>query len=260
MIDLSQIEKFYPSELRHFKKNILREYLQYKILEIIFDSPFGKKLSFMGGTSIHMLHGSQRFSEDLDFDNQGLSQNDFKELGKLIKEKFALEGYALEIKTVFKKAYRLYLAFHNILYINKISPHKDAVLLIRVDTQPQNFNYKADKAIINKFDVFSQIFAVPIDILLAQKITCLFTRPRLMGRDFHDIVFLLGKTRPNLDYLKKKLKIKGKIELKEKLLKKCQGLDYKQLSRDIEAFLFSPGEKKKVLLFYDYITELFNHA
>ncbi|MBU0502657.1 MAG: nucleotidyl transferase AbiEii/AbiGii toxin family protein, partial [Candidatus Margulisbacteria bacterium] len=195
-------------------------------------------------------------SEDLDFDNQGLSQSDFKDLGKLIKDKLTLEGYKIETKTVFKKAHRLYLTFHNVLYTNKISPHKDAVLLIRVDAQPQNFKYETSKAIINKFDIFSQILAVPIDILLSQKISCLFSRPRLMGRDFYDIIFLLGKTKPNLNYLKAKLKIKDKTELKEKLLKKCQGLDYKQLSKDIEAFLFSPGEKKKVLLFYDYLKEI----
>ena len=95
MIDITQIEKFYSEELRHFKKNIFREYLQYKILEIIYGSPFGKNLFFMGGTAIHILHDSQRFSEDLDFDNRGVNQDDFKALGKLIKEKLTLEGYKL---------------------------------------------------------------------------------------------------------------------------------------------------------------------
>jgi hypothetical protein len=38
MLDLHQIESFYPEHLRAFKKNILREYLQYKVLDIIYDS------------------------------------------------------------------------------------------------------------------------------------------------------------------------------------------------------------------------------
>ena len=54
MLDIDQIESFYPVQLRIFKKNLLREYLQYKILEIIFDSNFGEKLSFMGGTTIRI--------------------------------------------------------------------------------------------------------------------------------------------------------------------------------------------------------------
>jgi predicted nucleotidyltransferase component of viral defense system len=61
MLDLKQIEVFYPEFLRSFKRNLLREYLQYKILEKIFDSEFGEALSLMGGTAIHMIYGNKRF-------------------------------------------------------------------------------------------------------------------------------------------------------------------------------------------------------
>ncbi|MBI5606638.1 MAG: nucleotidyl transferase AbiEii/AbiGii toxin family protein, partial [Deltaproteobacteria bacterium] len=46
MLELSQIESWYPEPLRPFKKNLLREYLQYKILEIIFTSPYANSLAF----------------------------------------------------------------------------------------------------------------------------------------------------------------------------------------------------------------------
>ena len=49
MLELSQIESFYPEEIRPFRTNILREYLQHKILESLFRSRHGAKLSFMGG-------------------------------------------------------------------------------------------------------------------------------------------------------------------------------------------------------------------
>ncbi|MDD5441729.1 MAG: nucleotidyl transferase AbiEii/AbiGii toxin family protein, partial [Candidatus Omnitrophica bacterium] len=78
MLDISQIESFYPDYLRPFKKNILREYVQYKILNLIFQSKFGNSLVFMGGTAIHILYGNTRFSEDLDFDSFGLKQSQFK--------------------------------------------------------------------------------------------------------------------------------------------------------------------------------------
>ena len=45
MLELGQIESFYPESYRAFKKNILREYLQYKILEILFDSKYANKLA-----------------------------------------------------------------------------------------------------------------------------------------------------------------------------------------------------------------------
>jgi hypothetical protein len=35
MLSLAQIESFYPENLRFYKRNLLREYLQYIILEIM---------------------------------------------------------------------------------------------------------------------------------------------------------------------------------------------------------------------------------
>ena len=67
MLELRHLESFYPEHLRHFKRNILREYLQYKMLGIIYNGKFGLKLVFMGGTAIHIVHGAGRFSEDFDF-------------------------------------------------------------------------------------------------------------------------------------------------------------------------------------------------
>ena len=75
MLDLKQVESFYPESLRPFKRNLLREYLQYKILEIIFGSEFGEKLVFMGGTATRIIHENTRFSEDLDFDKHFSTQS-----------------------------------------------------------------------------------------------------------------------------------------------------------------------------------------
>jgi hypothetical protein len=57
MLNLEQIETFYPENMRIFKRNLLREYLQYVILDIIYSSGYGSRLIFMGGTAIHMIHG-----------------------------------------------------------------------------------------------------------------------------------------------------------------------------------------------------------
>jgi len=121
MLDMEQIESFYPEYLRPFKRNLLREYLQYKILEIMFDSRFGRRLSFMGGTAIRIIHSNTRFSEDLDFDNLGLEEKDFGQLTKLIQRELQLEGYTVETKNVFKGAYRSYIRIPNILFETGLS-------------------------------------------------------------------------------------------------------------------------------------------
>jgi predicted nucleotidyltransferase component of viral defense system len=253
MLDINQIESFYPEYLRVFKRNLLREYLQYKILEIVFDSKFGEELSFMGGTATHIIHGNTRFSEDLDFDNRGLTKEKFVQLADLIQKKLNLQGYKAEIKNVFKKAYHCYIRIPDILFENGLSQHKEEKLLIQVDAEPQEFTYSPEKVIINKFDVFLRINVVPMDILLAQKIYAIFKRRRAMGRDFYDAIFLFGRTKPNLGYLQSKLKIKDMADMKSKLLAKCSKLDFKELAKDIEPFLFDPSDSKRVLFFCDYI-------
>jgi len=253
MLDINQIESFYPETLRPFKRNLLREYLQYKILEIIFDSRQGDKLAFMGGTATRIIHSNNRFSEDLDFDNLGLNENEFRLLTQSISKKLKLQGYNIEAKNVFGDAYRSNLRIADVLFENKLSDHKQEKLLIQIDTEPQGFHYQLDKIIINKFDVFLRINVIPPDILLAQKIYRIFERKRPLGRDFYDAIFLLGKTKPNFDFLKSKLKINDWADLRNKLLLKCKKLNLKQLASDVEQFLFEPSDSKKVLLFNDYI-------
>jgi len=69
MMTLEEIKSFYPSPLQQRGAFLLREYLQYKILALLFDSAYANKFAFLGGTCLRIVHSNQRFSEDLDFDN-----------------------------------------------------------------------------------------------------------------------------------------------------------------------------------------------
>ncbi|MCF7794945.1 nucleotidyl transferase AbiEii/AbiGii toxin family protein [Patescibacteria group bacterium] len=256
MLSLKQIEQYYPDNLRGFKKNILREYLQYKILEIIFNSKVTHKLSFLGGTALHIVYGNTRFSEDLDFDNFGLSEKDFTYLSHEIEKKMQNLGYEVEIKNVFKGAYRCYIRIPNILFDNHIFKLKNEKIMIQIDTAPHNFKYKPNKNIINKFDVFTQVLVTPLDILLSQKIYALFNRKRAKGRDFFDIIFLLQKTKPNYRYLIKKVNIKNNKDLKQKLLTYLNSINLEDLTEDVEPFLFNPENSKKIIMFRKYIEQI----
>ena len=97
MLDLKQIELSYPESVRVFKRNLLREYLQYKILDVIYNTELSNKLIFMGGTAIRIVHGNSRFSEDLDFDNFNLDNSEFENLAETIKKRLSLENYNVEI-------------------------------------------------------------------------------------------------------------------------------------------------------------------
>jgi len=253
MLSLAEIEKYYPENIRAFKRNILREYLQYKILQIIFNSKYANKLSFLGGTALRIVSDNARFSEDLDFDNFGLKEKEFDEISQLVKKHLELEGYEVEVRNIFKDAYRCYVRIPKLLFDSGLSGYEEEKILIQLDTAPHGFQYEPDKVILNKFDVFTEINVTPMDIVLSQKIFAIFNRKVPKGRDFYDAVFLLSKTKPNYDYLQLKLKIKRKEELKEKILTLENKLDFKELAKDVEPFLFNPADSKKVVLFARYI-------
>ena len=71
-----------------------------------------------------------------------------------------------------------------------------------------------------------------------------------MGRDFYDAIFLLGKTKPNIEFLKLKLDIKDSMDLKNKI----------PLQYDINKYLniyvnFSIGILfEKIIVFYYHIS------
>lgn len=258
MLSLEQIESFYPENLRIYKRNLLREYLQYIILEIIYRSDYGNRLIFMGGTAIHMIHGNQRFSEDLDFDNRGLNEGDFTKLSIEVSRKLKLLGYQAEISNRFSNAFRCLIKFPGIFYQYNLSGHTREKMTIQLDTETQNIDYKAQSVLISNFDILLKIRAVPADILLAQKILAILKRSRPMGRDFFDVIFLFSKTKPNYHYLIEKMRLKDNNyleEIRKILLKKCDELNFKKLAADVKPFLFHSDDAQRILLFPEMIQQ-----
>jgi predicted nucleotidyltransferase component of viral defense system len=256
MLALTEIEKFYPESLRGYKRFILREYLQYKILQIVFESGYATRLSFLGGTCLRIVHGNSRFSENLDFDHFQLEEAAFQQVAGLIGKELGKEGYAVEMKTVFKGAYHCHIRFSELLYKEGLSGHLEEKILIQLDTEPQHFEFTAERFLINRFDVFTQILVTPKDLLLAQKFYAVLNRPRNKGRDFFDIVFLLSLIdKPNYEYLEQKTGITNANMLKERVLKRCSEIDMEEMGRDVAPFLFNWRDSKKVTLFADFIRQ-----
>lgn len=253
MLTLETITAAYPPHLRPFRRHMLREYLQYKILQAIFNSPLASKLSFIGGTALRIVHGNTRFSEDLDFDNFDLNPAEFDRLSQLVKKALEREGYEVETRNVYKQAFRCYIRFPKLLFAAGLTPIEQEKILIQLDTFGHGFKYRPQRVILNQFDVFTEIFVTPADILLSQKIYAAMTRTRPKGRDFFDITFLLGKIKPNYPYLQLKLDIADSRELKQRLVTFCRQLDFKQLSQEVQPFLFTPGDSQRVTAFSEFI-------
>ena len=245
MLNLSQIIENYPNSLSSFTRGLLREYLQYKILDLIFSSSYGSKMVFMGGTDLRIVHGNNRFSEDLDFDNFGLTEKEFEEVSQVVKSGLELEGLQVEMQNIYKGAYHCKIKLPRILTENNLSVMDTEKLLILIDTAPQNFGYQPETVTLDKFDVFTLINSVPLEILFSQKIYASLNRKRAKGRDFFDMLFLMSKKiKPNYDYLQQKIGISNSKDLKEKLLQEYSKLDFQDLYQDVKPFLFNPNDQK----------------
>ena len=257
MLSLQNIKEYYPNQLWGFERFILREYLQYKILEIIYDGPHARQLIFMGGTALRIIYNNNRFSEDLDFDNYSIAETDFGTITTFIHKKLEQQGFEVEMRNVYKAAYHCHIKFPGLLKELGLSGQSSERILIRLDTEPQYFEYKPEWKLINKFDVFTEIATTPEDILLSQKFYAILNRPRNKGRDFYDVVFLLGRNiRPNYNFLEQKIKISNADELKESLIEKLSQLNMKEMAKDVTPFLFNAKDEKKVLLFEKYISNI----
>lgn len=250
MIDLNEIKKFYPKELWTYNRFLLKEYLQHKILEIVFSSQYEPKLVFIGGTCLRIIHQNQRFSEDLDFDNFGLTADEFSDLALLIKIQLELQGYEVEIKNVLKGAFHCNIRFPKLLMKAGLSGYEEEKILIQLDTEAQGYSFQPDTFFLNKFDVFTSIKIAPLSLLLAQKFYAVLNRKRNKGRDFYDIVYLLSLSiQPDYSFLKLKTGITNSTQLKERILDHCNKIDMVAMSKDVEPFLFKPTDTKKIINF-----------
>jgi predicted nucleotidyltransferase component of viral defense system len=253
MMSLDQVALQFPDHLRLQRQAMLREYLQCLILEIVFESKLSQKLCFLGGTCLSLVHGNTRFSEDLDFDNFGLSDPEFDEIALVITKGLEKLGFSVQVNCTHKGAYRCNIRFPGLLFNQSLSNDPEAKILIQLDTEEQGFGFKPEIHFLNRFGVFARILTTPKDILLAQKLYTIINRPRSKGRDFFDVVhlFSLG-AKPDYNYLEQKMSAGTPRKLKIAIEKHLDITDLELMASDVRPFLFQPEDDKRVKYFKEF--------
>ena len=176
------------------KRGIIREYLQSKVIESIYRHKVSKELIFIGGTSLRLIRGLDRFSEDLDFDLLDIS---FSEIEKIIEKILAdfkkerLEVFLYKNKTG-KKTY-LEMRFKNVLQALGLSNNQEEKLMIKFDFE--KFWKKEDREIIflNRYGFVTNVVTLNINQILVQKIYAYLNRRQTLARDIYDIVWLKSR-------------------------------------------------------------------
>ena len=252
MLTFEQLKKEYSVNELAFPRNILVEYLQHELLDSIYKQKKSSHLVFIGGTAIRIVYNGNRFSEDLDFDNYGLSFSDFTKIIQEVIRDMELKGFVIESRFVEKGAYHCYIKFPKILLDNNLSSLESEKILVRIDTVKRKKIFSPEVFTLNKFNVYRNILVNPIDIILSQKLMTIIGRPRKKGRDFYDVSYLYGKTEPNFSYISKNYSLQ-KSELFKKIFNICRNLDFKTLSKDVEPFLIQQNQIKRIKDFNSFI-------
>lgn len=252
MLTLEQISGYFPLPLRQRNpRGMLVEYLQYELLDSLFKNAVAAELCFIGGTAIRILHNSDRFSEDLDFDNFGLSFSQFEELLKTACRDMEYKGFLIEYRVVEKGAWHCYIRFPKILHEAGLSPDTERKILIRIDSEAKEKLYDPKNVFLNRFSVYRQILAAPATILLAQKMMAILYRKREKGRDIFDVSFLAGFAAPDYEYIERTTKL-DQVEFLRRFEERLGELDLNSLARDVEPFLFVPEQRERVTSFRDF--------
>lgn len=173
---------------------ILREYLQAKALYYLYSQPGSEKLSFMGGTSLHLLRNLPRFSEDLDFDNLGLNDADITNLVKNVVTKLNAENIKCELNTTARDYKHYYeLKFTTLLQDLDITANPREKLMIKVDYSRSWSGQTIEHILLNRYGVLAQIPTNSLDQLLVQKMSAYVGRSTPQPRDIYDIVWLYSQ-------------------------------------------------------------------
>lgn len=184
MITLQEVEEL-ARKLKTNQTVVFREYLQLLFLANLYATPKSEKVFFKGGTAVHLLWNSFRFSEDLDF-TVDFSESRFSSfIAKVFSKMLLDKGLTVkEKKTIAGKSYLL-------TYSGDVLPFKVFVSLdFSFREKPRLTSHTFVKT---NFPIIftSFVYHLMPEEVLAEKVRAILTRKK--GRDFFDLWFLLAK-------------------------------------------------------------------
>lgn len=176
------------------KRGILREYLQARFLASLYRQKHSAKLSFVGGTSLRILHGLNRFSEDLDFDNLGVNISQLENIIHESVSTFNKENIHCVVKTKHMGVnFYAELRFEKILHELGISTNPKEKMMIKVDIGDWWKGQQTQVKLMKRFGIIEQVLTNTPDQLLAQKLTAYVRRNQTQPRDMYDVVWLYSQ-------------------------------------------------------------------
>ncbi|WP_303905956.1 nucleotidyl transferase AbiEii/AbiGii toxin family protein [Thiohalomonas denitrificans] len=255
--------KEYKASDPHEEENALKEIMQEILLFALWRAGFFEVAAFQGGTSLRILHGLRRFSEDIDFilkePDPAFSWSPFLEVLEETSKEFGIAPEVLDkphmdgaIRAAVIKdnsiANQLNLAFMN------GQPDKKLKIKLEIDTNPpegSGFEYS-----YLDFPVDYEVCHQDVSSNFSLKTHALLCREYLKGRDWYDFTWYIAQgVTPDLPLLENALIQYGPWQGKELKLdrewlvqafkEKIGTIDWTEAAEDVRRFL-RPVEKKSL--------------
>lgn len=234
--------------------NALKEITQEVALYSLYKVGFFQNVCFLGGTSLRILHGLDRFSEDLDFSlwKPDVRFNLESFLDKAMVQMNAY-GYDLSIdkKDLDDKSVQGRFikddSIKKVLTFKHMQDFRSKIKIkVEVDTNPPGGAEKTVEYV--DFPMDFPVSAHDLKSCMSGKIHALLCRPYVKGRDWYDLLWYLAQNvSPNMIFLENALFQTGpwknnQIELndkfvKDELSKKIASIDWKTTREDVRKFL-----------------------
>ena len=241
------------------QERALREIIQEIALLGLWRAKFFEHAAFYGGTALRILHGLDRFSEDLDF---SLLKSDPKFTLERYEKSITTELASFDIDTVFERKSKVldttiesaFIKANTMIHMLKFGTqwktHKDKVcrIKIEVDTDPPLGFLTEAKQHFQPIPFSVKTFALPD--LFAGKLHALLFRSRvrnLKGRDWYDLLWYVGRDIPvHLGHLECRARQSGNwtdpksmdlAMLRVLLNNKVEAINMDELKSDVRPFI-----------------------
>ena len=237
------------------KRAIIREYLQSKFITRLYAQSQSQHLSLVGGTGLRLLHNLPRFSEDLDFDNLGLTKTEIIRLIKHIQSEFTRENIQVQLKSKIKDnlAYHEF-RFPNLLFDLSLTTNPREKLMIKIDHTSNWTNQTPQVLLFNKYGFIEQIVTNPLSQIMVQKLAAYVHRLQTQPRDMYDLVWLYAQgAQPDFRFIKAN-KLADLINT-AKIKFAHEGVTPAMLRR-LRPFLFDESDVNKLKLLGEILTKL----
>lgn len=237
------------------EEQAIKEIIQEIALFALWKAGFFKVAAFQGGTSLRILYGLPRFSEDLDFilkeSDPGFDWSDY--LKKLLEnlEEFGLKTEVIDKSRMDQTVRKAVLKDNSVSKQLNLSFYRGQegqkqIIKLEIDVNPPSgsvfeYTYK-------DFPVDYEVCHQDLSSNFSLKIHALFCRPYIKGRDWYDFNWYIKKgIKPNIPLLQSVLIQDGpwkgkdlKIDeewVKEELLKKISSINWNEATVDVERFM-----------------------